>query len=340
MTRRASRSNDAPGQDSFLDIVANLVGILIILVMVIGVRAKDAMLEAAPLPEPDPEVVAVEQELAVARSATQAVNSDIERLSGKIGQQEFEVEYRRKERDKLNLVLATAEQEVAARRAELDEEQQTQFDLQRQLIAAREELGGLEQSIKVAEGTTPKAAIIEHLPTPMAKTVFGKELQFRLLGGRITYIPWEEFKEELEDEAPQKLWRLKDADSFTETLGPIRGFLMKYTLQKKSITRTTRVGTAIQQRVELDRFVLIPVEENLGEPVTEALKEGSHFHSLVSVSDPATTTITIWTYPDSFSDFRWLKQQLFQLGYLTASRPLPEDYPIGGSPQGTRAAAQ
>ena len=44
--RRNDESNDS-GQDSFLGIVANLVGILIILVMVIGVRAKDALVEAA-----------------------------------------------------------------------------------------------------------------------------------------------------------------------------------------------------------------------------------------------------------------------------------------------------
>ena len=35
MTRRKHQAVEAPGQDSFLDIVANLVGILIILVMVV-----------------------------------------------------------------------------------------------------------------------------------------------------------------------------------------------------------------------------------------------------------------------------------------------------------------
>jgi hypothetical protein len=43
--KRSSRPQiEDPGQDSFLDIVANLVGILIILVMVIGARATDAMI--------------------------------------------------------------------------------------------------------------------------------------------------------------------------------------------------------------------------------------------------------------------------------------------------------
>ncbi|MBP86676.1 MAG: hypothetical protein CMJ64_08170 [Planctomycetaceae bacterium] len=340
MRRRESQPDEGPGQDSFLDIVANLVGILIILVMVIGVRAKDAMLEASPLPSPDEEPTAAEIDVTTAKAAAAAVDHDIQRLTGKIKREEFEVAYRCKERDKIQLLLAAAEEQMENRRAELNEEQQKQFDLQRQLLAVREELEGLEQSVKVAEGSIPKTAIIEHLPTPMAKTVFGKELHFRLLGGRLAYVPWEELADELHEEAPKQMWRLKQADSITETLGPIGGFLMKYELKKTHTTTTTRVGTAVQQRIELDQFVLVQVEENLGEPASEALLDGSKFHSILSANDPDSTTITIWTYPDSFNEFRELKQQLFQRGYLTASRPLPENHPIGGSPRGTRSAAQ
>jgi len=338
--RRDSQPHEGPGQDSFLDIVANLVGILIILVMVIGARAKDAMLEASPLPAPDDEPTAAAVDVATAKAAAQAVDEDIRRLSGKINREEFEVTYRRKERDKIQLLLAGAEEQLESRRAGLNEEQQKQFDLQRKLLAVREELGGLERSVQVAEGSIPKTAVLEHLPTPMAKTVFGKELHFRLLGGRLAYVPWEELADELHEEAPKKMWRLKQADSVTETLGPVDGFLMKYELKKTHTTTTTRVGTAIQQRIELDQFVLIPVEENLGEPAAEALLDGGKFHTILAANDPDSTTITIWTYPDSFNHFRELKQQLFQRGYLCASRPLPENHPIGGSPRGTRSAAQ
>ena len=38
MPRSARNDTESPGHDSFLDIVANMVGILIILVMVVGVR--------------------------------------------------------------------------------------------------------------------------------------------------------------------------------------------------------------------------------------------------------------------------------------------------------------
>ncbi|MBC8350897.1 MAG: hypothetical protein H8E66_02860 [Planctomycetes bacterium] len=340
MRRRKSQSVEAPGQDSFLDIVANLVGILIILVMVIGVRAKDAMLEAAPIAAKEEATAQAEVEVVSARNIARAVEQDIQQLTSKINQEDFEVEYRRKERDKYQLLLATAEEVLAAKRGELDSEKQREFDAQRELMAARAELSGLESSVQVAEGSIPKTSIIEHLPTPMAKTVFGKEIHFQLSDGKITYVPWDKLVGKLQDEARQKMWRLKNESQITETIGPIGGFLMRYQLKRTQQTVTTRVGTAIQQRVELDNFVLLPVDDTLGEPVADGFLEGSKLHSVLASNNPDKTTITIWTYPNSFNEFRQLKQELFSRGYLTASRPMPEGTPIGGSPRGTRSAAQ
>ena len=48
MSRRAkSDSHDMPGQDSFLDIVANLIGVLIILVVVVGANAGSTLQSVA-----------------------------------------------------------------------------------------------------------------------------------------------------------------------------------------------------------------------------------------------------------------------------------------------------
>ena len=46
MARRKNYDDMLGGQDSFLDIVANLVGILAILVMVVTVRARDSFVES------------------------------------------------------------------------------------------------------------------------------------------------------------------------------------------------------------------------------------------------------------------------------------------------------
>ncbi len=340
MTRRNSAAVEAPGQDSFLDIVANLVGILIILVMVIGVQAKDAMLDAAPeiveeAPAPESTI-----DIQAAQSAAAAVEHDVHQLSRKIERQAFEVEYRRKERDKIQLLLTAAEQGLEENRQQLNAEQQKEFDAQRELIAARAELSQLESNVQAAEGAIPQTAIIEHLPTPMAKTVFGKELHFRLADQRLTYVPWDDLVDKLQDEARQKMWRLKDATEMTETIGPIGGFLMRYQLVRTQHSMETRAGTAVQQRVELDNFVLTPVGDDLGEPLAEAFLEGSQLQSILARHDPQKTTITVWTYSNSFNEFRTLKKELFARGYLTASRPLPDGIPIGGSPRGTRSAAQ
>jgi hypothetical protein len=336
----ATRSqSETPGQDSFLDIVANLVGILIILVIVIGAQATDAMVEAAPTiapavaPEPD-------VDLAAAQSAVDAVARDIHQIDAKIKRQEIEVLYRSKERDKMLEVVTRIEQRLEQRRAELDDTHRQRLDASRELMAARMEMEDLKASRQALESDASPENVIEHLPTPMAKTVFGKEVHFRLSQGRLTYVPWDELVEQLKQDAPQKVWKLKDVPRISETLGPERGFRMHYTLRRSSLVDPMSGARVMRQTVELDRFVLVPVREGLGEPLSLALSDGSEFRSILGQYNPDRTTVTVWVYPDSFNEFRQLKASLFQRGYLAAGRPMPDGQPIGGSPQGTRSAAQ
>jgi len=334
---------EAPGQDSFLDIVANLVGILIILVIVIGVRAKDVMLEAAPIAETaveHPDIDSLAKEADAAASSAAAVESDILAVAEKIKRQELEIEYRRREREKIQLLVAQAEEVIAARRAELATADQERFDRQHEVLAARQEFEAVRVSLQAVQNAAAPVTALEHLPTPMAKTVFGKEIHFRLYHGKIMFVPWDELVERLQGEARQKVWRLKDQPELTETFGPIGGFWMKYTLKRVEYREATQVGISVQRGVELDRFVLIPVDDEMGEPIAEAMQPGSQFQTLLAANQPEATTITVWTYPDSFDEFRVLKRFLFERKYLTASRPLAYDTPIGGSPHGTRSSAQ
>jgi hypothetical protein len=62
--------------------------------------------------------------------------------------------------------------------------------------------------------------------------------------------------------------------------------------------------------------------------------------SILAGYDPNQTTVTVWVYPDSFAQFRTLKEELYKRGYLTASRPMPDGQPISGSPQGTYSTAE
>ena len=54
---------------------------------------------------------------------------------------------------------------------------------------------------------------------------------------------------------------------------------------------------------------------------------------MLGAFNPNAVTVTVWVYPDSFPEFRELKEELYQLGFLTASRPMPDGQPISGSPR-------
>lgn len=342
--RRASQNQaEAPGHDSFLDVVANLVGIMIILIMIVGIGTKKAFVadaKSTASASDGAESAVTEDDVRAAVAEATAVETDMQVLAARIQRQNLEVEYRRSERDKILNLLTAVEKGVEDRRQSLDERQNQQIDLQRQLAKAQQELEELERARLAAERMGPPPGVIEHLPTPMAKTVFGHEYHFRLAHGRLSYIPWDEFVERMKVDAPQKMHRLKDQTQFTESLGPIEGFVMKYTIKKFERTMQSAGAVATQQRAELDRFVIEPLHEPEGELLDRAMRPSSDFRDRIDRLDPAKSTITVWVYPDSYHQFRDLKKLLFDRGYLAAARPLPEGHPIGASPDGTRSAAQ
>jgi hypothetical protein len=339
MRRKTTQYGEGPGQDSFLDIVANLIGILIILVMVIGAQATDAMVEYSPTPASSQAETSVDVD--AARLAAESVEQDIQSLDSKLKRQQLEIAFRRKERDKFLQLTTQLDQALEAARRQQNDQQRSRLDAQRKLRTAEEELQDLAASRRAVEQTMPQQQVIEHLPTPMAKTVFGKELHFRLMAGRLAYVPWDALVEALKREAPNHVWKLKDASRVTESLGPLGGFRMEFTLRRAE--QMARVGGGMvsrQQTVELERFVLVPVRDDLGQPLAAALQPGSEFLDLLAANDPDRTTVTVWVYPDSYNAFRELKIDLFRRGFLAAGRPMPAGHPIGASPDGSRSAVQ
>ncbi|MEM7315183.1 MAG: hypothetical protein AAF497_18735, partial [Planctomycetota bacterium] len=136
------------------------------------------------------------------------------------------------------------------------------------------------------------------------------------------------------------LERARNQDEITDMMGPMKGFRMRFTFKRQTRMGTVGGSAVSQIRFELDKFELIPVTDYLGEPLAQALQPGSEFRELLQAYAANKTTVTVWTYPDSFGECRQLKEELLRMGYLTASRPLPEGQLIGGSPRGTHSAAQ
>lgn len=335
--RRTTSADAGSSQDSFLDIVANLVGIMIILVMVVGVRAKDALVEAAVSSRSTDES---QVDVETPRVTGEEVQRDIHAIQDKLVTVQRETQQQYHFRNRLATLLRAAQHIQEERRQALDESERQDFDLQQATLSARNELEDLARSQQSLERQADQSVVLEHLPTPLAKTVFGKEVHFRLLHGRLAYVPLNELVDILSNRWQQKIWKLKESSEFVETIGPIHGFRMRYTIGKKTHA-ISRHGVVQQKEiVRVTGFHLIPIADDLGEPFETALSDQSHFRQILSGYDSKRTTVTVWTYPESFQEFRRLKEELYRLGYLTAGRPLPDNYPIGGSPAGSRSAAQ
>jgi hypothetical protein len=338
MSRRTADDHEPSGQDSFLDVVANLVGVLIILVMVVGTQARHAMVAAASV------AAAAEQpplpDVATAVKEVVDTENELRDIHKKTQQEDLEVAFRRRERDQLSLIVAAGEQQINAAKDKLSSDDRAEFDVNSRMSLAFKELANLDDALTGLSENEKPTEVVKHYPTPMAKTVFGKELHFRLQDGRLAYVPFEEFVMRLKDDAPKQVWKLKDADSVTESIGPVQGFRMRYTLKRETVAVPVSGGVAKGERAALDQFVLLPMSDDLGDPVEQALAANSDFRSLIAQYNPKQYTVTLWVYPNSFQHFRKVRDTLLQAGFITAGRPMPEGHPIGGSPDGSRSAAQ
>ncbi len=312
------------GEDSFLDTTANLVGILIILVVIIGSKTKvDAEAYGRELAAQTPT-----QQLEDPEREARALHASLAELS--IRQQEYELEtqYRKSERDALLTQITLARGALEEKMASLDADKRSSIEKEQEREKLESQLKAKLAQMGAAEEAKPAPIVLEHLPTPMAKTVFSRELHVMLQNSRVTVIPWDRLVNALKEQVPLAARRNASRSALDDTLGPIGGWLMKYRM------------LAVPGGFELDHFELESISPNETETFEDALAPGGRLQLELATRNPAETVITVWIYPDSFDLFRQLKAKLFEAGFLSAARPLPEGMKIGASPRGSRSTAQ
>lgn len=316
--------NATVGEDSFLDTIANLVGILIILVVLIGgkttVEAESRRREIANKAVTEEEL----QPVAEAQRLQQAVVQDQEQLK----KYAFETEYRRLERDKLLEQAVILREEINDRIAQVDDKQRKQIEKSRDVARLQNELSDISDQLNKTKEPSKTKIVLEHLPTPMAKTVFSREMHVRLKDGKVTVIPWDRLVATLKEHAPLAARRSASKKKLEDKLGPINGFLLFYRM------------SAIPGGFELEHFEIDVTPQSVSESLADSLKTGGLLRGELSSRVPAETVVTVWVYPDSFDQFRELKTALYREGFLAAARPMPNDIRIGASPRGTRSSAQ
>ena len=345
MRRGNDSAAELPGQDSFLDIVANIVGILILLVMVVGVRAsKEADVavkeQAAPKPQPAVDEPA-EETVRAAYAEAQTTQGQVADLVKRFVGVRQEALLRDEERMGMVTYLAAFEQELEERRELLDEQTKRDFDARRKLNEAQATLDEMTREQIALLSQAPEVEEVESLPTPLAQLVEGKRLHLRLHRGHVAYVPLEALMDEFAEHADTRLWELQDRNQTVVTVGPLHGFRLRIHVRKSRFAGASASGGTRQGWVTFPTlFELLPVSDQLGEPVEQAILPNSDLWQRLREHPPENWTITVWTYPGSFNEFRTLKRVLYEAGYATAGRPLPEGKLIAGSPNGTRSAVQ
>ncbi|MFK8112946.1 MAG: hypothetical protein AB8B91_12125 [Rubripirellula sp.] len=343
------------GHDAFLDIVANLVGILIILVVVLGTQTqKVAELvqgeDAKPSPEsvvndpadfatPDRRMASSEQMDELGQIAMRAASAqrDSLRLEKAILSYDAELEQARRARGQLLDLVTLAEEAWEDKQKSLDQTKVLAAKMQGEIDRANSQIAELAGTKERLANVKAPVVAVEHLPTPMAKTVFGDEIHFRLRDNHLSVVPLDPLIDEVKNDLSNTGSR---EGRSTAAVGPIRGYVAHYAVDK-SVGRINSGGQlAMGLRIRVAALVIEPLEEPAGQPVDQILNSRSFLDVELAGRDPASTTITVWVYPDSFGAMRRLKEHLYQRGFATAARPLPMDRQITVSSSGSRSRAQ
>jgi hypothetical protein len=346
----AEEDDALPGQDSFIDVVCNMVGILIVLVMIVGVRATGANSPSDDLTPihakrtsfnsaDEQSLQALEETRQRALQAHRQIEDAVQRVVD-LGAQSIVVEA---QREQLSLLKAAVEQDIAERRSKLDSEGQRQFDVQRQIAEAEIKLHQLTQEQVALASQPAQVEKVECVPTPIGREVNGEEIHVRLCNGLLAVLPTEELIDEVERRGVDYLRTGLDRRSQAEEVyGPIDGFRMRFLVRRQeseSVPGAPRLGGSELPKIYL-KFTFLPITDRLGQPIEQALLPDSKFQSTIRARRSAAPAVVAWVYPDSFEELRTLKRELWKTGVPLAVKPLPEGHPISFVTGGQRTIAQ
>jgi len=331
MRRPKPEDVSSAGQDSFLDVVTNIVGILIILVMLVGGRARKMIQDA--LPAQNERVAALEEEVDGLDQKVALAEHEVEELAAQARTVATAAAFAGEARLQLATAVSAATLEIDRRKQETDSVRVKAAEA----AARRKELETeIEQRTLEAEGLAHLPATTKEVlayPTPVGRVVNGEEIHFRLGEGRIAFIPIEDLFELAKSQTRRHSGSIADLASRIESVGPVQGFSLDYVIEAK--VDQARGQVLIRSR----EWVVRPVGIGNGETAEEALSPRSRFRQVLSAVNPE-TTVTLWCYPDSFESYRTIREDLHRLGIPTACRPMPEGAPIGGSTEGSKSVVQ
>jgi hypothetical protein len=341
--------------DSFLDVVANVVGIIIRLILVVwvGARSYTSLMQTSETSSPpSPEIAA-----GTAALPSDPLQQEIDKHRAELAAMQARLLEQLRQADSLHSQEQSTQTQLEAlstRRLSVEKERQ-QIDQridQHQQAAARTVLSMTELR-KRGEQLARELKALEQLPpvgktlryrTPVSRPVDSEELLFECRDGRVTFLDIAallgDIKEVMEEKGKllQKQWSVSDQ---TRTVGAFR---LRYTISReRGLVDAVSGGQPdpnSNYRYALEEWEAVPVAPVRGETLEAALAETSEFRQIVDNLDPQHSVVTFWVYPDSFAIYRRLRDYLYDREVVVAGRPLPYGIPITCSRRGSVSRGQ
>jgi hypothetical protein len=339
MKRAEIDADQMPGQDSFLDVITNMVGILILLVLVVGLRTQHSVHN-----NPGAELAEKargEQQLKEAYNSALSTEHNVRDLVQKVSTARNESAFREDEREWLSTNIAAGEKEIQERRSKLSTGDQRDFDLRHKIATSQAMLDDLTRQQVALMSREPNTEEIECQPTPMAKAVVGTEVHVLLSDDHVAVVPYDELTKQMTSDAKANLWRLTQQDRLEGTIGPVDGFRLRYCYMRERVTGRSVGGTNMTGiGCRFSHCYFLPVVNPAGEPAQEALRQNSDFFQKLGQLRPDGTTITIWTHPGNYERLRELKRAVRQVGFQVAVRPLSKGQPLGAARDGSTSLSE
>lgn len=328
------------GEDSFMDTIANLVGVLIILVAVVGMHAEKIVIPRTDIETHSVAKKEVTEAVTKAKWEANSVELDTQRLEMDLAAEQRLSASLAEERRQKMIWLELARRQIEEQKLALDEKSQRKLELVAEESRLRQELAEAQMKQRALAAAAPKEIELVHYPTPIAKTVFSDEVHVRLENGRLVFVPLNDLLEQMKAEWKYKAEKLGQDPSTVEVIGPIDNFRMEYELVAESPDPNLPLDANRGMIIRFHKFIVTPTQANLGETLEVALQDGSEFRQRLGRLPPGKTTISIWVYPESYEQLMELRGWLRQQGYQTACWPLETGRPITGGPNGLRTTAQ
>jgi hypothetical protein len=324
--------------DSFLDVVANVVGIILRLILVAWVGARSYKAIVPPTP-----AALTAEEIAELPDPKDPLTPELERQRRELAETQARLLEQLKDWQKLRQDSTLTAEELSRVTAHVDEidlqrkhiEAKTQQDIQSvrnaalSLVEIRERSQRVIAEIEALRKAPPSKQTLRYC-TPVSHPLQSEELLFECHRGRVALIDIGGFLEEVQNVLHERgAELLRDTGRYTNVTESIGPFRLRYTAEMDN----QQAKYALSWEVE-------PIALERGEPLEKALLPHSDFRRVIDSIEPASTAVTLCVYPDSFPLYRKLRDYMHERDIVVAGRPLSEGDVIAASRHGTASRGQ